>query len=184
MYRLRAYHDTLAVVVILAYLTGEAGGIHAWLGYGVAAMIALRLVLALSGLPQLGMFRFYPHFERLKLANAMTHPVISRILLLGIAITLLVATATGIAMDGGRTIGLAETPLIAAAYADDDERDRDGRQEGDLSEVHEVAANVLLLIVAMHVGYLFLFKRPLALFMLFMGAPQSKARRRQVAEHR
>ena len=183
MHRLRAYHAVLAILAILAYLTGETGLIHAWLGYGVAAVIAMRLALALFGLPQLGLFRFYPHFDRLTLGNAMTHPAISHALLAGLAISLITATATGIAMDGGHSIGLAQHQLIASAYADDDgdEGERRGEREHDdgaLGEIHELSANLLLLIVALHVTYLLLYKRPLALFMLYIGAPQSFGRRR------
>jgi cytochrome b len=181
MHRLRAYHAVLAILAVLAYLTGEMGLIHAWLGYGVAALIVMRLALALFGLPQLGLFRFYPRFDRLTLGNAMTHPAISHTLLAGIAFSLITATATGIAMDGGRAIGLAQHELIASAYADDRDGERRGEREHDegaLSEMHELSANLLLLIVALHVTYLLLCKRPLALFMLYVGAPQSVGRRR------
>ncbi|AGK56908.1 cytochrome B561 [Hyphomicrobium denitrificans 1NES1] len=36
------------------------GLIHAWLGYGVAAVIVLQLLWALSGERQVGLMRFYP----------------------------------------------------------------------------------------------------------------------------
>lgn len=45
-----------------------------------------------------------------------------------------------------------------------------GRDSGWLGEVHEVSGNLLMLIVALHVTYLFAFKRPLARFMLFFEA--------------
>ena len=47
--RLRAYHALLAVLVVSAYFSTEWGPAHAWLGYGVAVVIALRLVMALTG---------------------------------------------------------------------------------------------------------------------------------------
>lgn len=46
MNRIRIYHATLATLAVLAYLTGELGIIHAWLGYGVAVVIAFRLLWA------------------------------------------------------------------------------------------------------------------------------------------
>ena len=58
MSRLRAYHALLAVLVIAAYVSTEWGSAHVWLGYGVAAVIVLRLILALTGAPQLGLTRF------------------------------------------------------------------------------------------------------------------------------
>ena len=33
IYRIRLYHATLASLSLLAYVTGELGIVHAWLGY-------------------------------------------------------------------------------------------------------------------------------------------------------
>jgi cytochrome b len=98
--------------------------------------------------------------------------------MLGIALSLLTVTGTGIAMDQGRSIGLkapaaermilqSPTELRYAGEYEDDEHEED-REEGPLSEVHELAGNLLLLFVGLHVSYLLLFKRPLAKFMLFL----------------
>ena len=180
--RLRAYHALLAVLVVAAYFITEWGPAHAWLGYGVAAVIALRLVMALTGSPQLGLMRFYPHFQGLKLDNAFTHPAISRVLLAGIAVSLIGVTATGIAMDGGRSLN-ANLPMASSAdpgqaagdvhsEAEEDEggEGEDGQEGGPLGEVHDVLGNGLMLLVTLHVSYLLLFKRPLARFMLFAAA--------------
>ncbi|WP_430403869.1 cytochrome b/b6 domain-containing protein [Hyphomonas sp.] len=181
MSRVRLYHATLASLAILAYLTGEIFPAHAWLGYGVAFVIAARLAWAIGGERQFGLTRFYPDFSGLKLKGAATHPAISRTLMLGIALTLVTATGTGIVTDGGRSLpslsaNLAATPAIAGEqteakrardHDDDHEREREG-DEGPLSEVHELSANLLVLFVGLHVAYLILFKRPLAKFMLFL----------------
>jgi cytochrome b len=170
---IRGYHAALAVSSILAYLTGELGLIHAWLGYGVAVIIALRLVLALTGVRQLGLEKFYPSFEGLKIGNALTHPMVSRALLFGIATSLILTVLTGIFMDGGKAIGLADANLmVGSAYADDGyEHGRQGHHAENefLEEGHEFFANLMLLFVGAHVAYLFLFKLPLAKFMLFMN---------------
>jgi cytochrome b len=177
--RLRLYHAVLAALVLLAYLTGEVGIVHAWLGYGVAAVIAFRLVWATAGVPQLGLMRFYPQFQGLKLDNAITHPAISRTLMLAIATTAILTTVTGIAMDRGRALGLGGA-AVATAQADDDRRQtprarRERDRNGMLGEVHEAVANMILPIVALHVLYLLLYKRPLARFMLFLDKPQPAA---------
>ena len=182
MNRVRLYHALLAMLAIAAYLTGEMDPVHAWLGYGVAAVIVLRLLWALGGARQVGLMRFYPNFEGLKLKGALTHPAISRVLMLGIAISLLTVTGTGIAMDQGRSIGLspARAELAADAgpqsaaprgsYRGEEDEGEDGEEGegGPLGEIHELAANLLLLFVGMHVAYLLVFKRPLAKFMLFL----------------
>jgi cytochrome b len=143
--RIRAYHATLAILTVLAFLTGEAGLVHEWLGYGVAAVIAVRLIWATTGVRQLGLMRFYPEFKGLRLDNAATHPAVSRTLLLGIAACLIGVTATGLVLDDGR--------------------------EGPLEDLHESLGNLLMWLVGAHVAYLLLFKRPLARFMLFLDPP-------------
>jgi len=193
MHKLRLYHAALVLLVLAAYFTGEAGIVHAWLGYGVALVILLRLFLALGGATQLAMMRFYPHFSGLKLDHAMTHPAISRTLLLGIALSLLTVVASGVVLDRGKAIGLASAQLVSSAHADEDEEEagampsgamssralamreeaRNEEEDGEegegglLGELHEISANLLLLLVALHVTYVITFKRPLARFMIF-----------------
>jgi len=165
--RIRAYHATLATLSVAAYLSAEWDLVHALLGYMVAAIIVLRCGLALTGVPQLGLSRFYPHFEGLKVDNALTHPAISRVLLLGIAACLIGVSLTGVALDQGGASALAQ--IAQPAHADDGGRGGgNGREDGGfVGEAHEAFANALVLLVLAHVGYLFAFKRPLARFMLF-----------------
>ena len=191
MHKLRLFHATLAIFVLAAYCTGEAGLIHSWLGYGVAVVIMMRLLLALSGAPQLGLMRFYPHFSGLRLDHALTHPAISRTLLLCIALCLVAALASGIALDRGKALGLAQAKLIPSALADEDEREaeehaapgkhgtenEENKEAGageEWEDFHEATANLLLLLVALHVTYVVTFKRPLARFMVFAKTDMRK----------
>lgn len=175
------YHAVLALSVVLAYLTGEIGIVHAWLGYGVAAVLMLRLIAAFAGMPQLGLMRFYPHFEGLKLENVFAHPAISRSLLAGIAMCLIGVTGTGIAIDSGRALTLSQVQFVDPVYADEDV-DRKGsayepgetEEDQPLGDLHKALADFLMLLVGAHVTYLYLFKRPLAHFMLFIGTPPSQ----------
>lgn len=192
--RLRLFHAFLAVTALLAYVTGEAGIIHAWLGYGIAVLILLRLAWALSGAPQLGLSRYAPHFSAPATGRLLLHPAISRTLLLAIALTVAGATATGIMMDRGRALSLATAagPTEAAAgdimvvdrHDDEDhgnaavtggtagthDDEEEGEHEGGIVyELHEVLANGMLLAVALHVSYLLLFRLPLARYMLFLN---------------
>lgn len=200
MSRLRVYHALLAVLVIAAYFSSEWGAAHAWLGYGVVVMIGLRLILALTGAPQLGLMRFYPQFQGLKLDNAATHPVVSRVLLVGIALCLIGVSSTGIFMDQGRSLSPqaltapfsepSEAGRVAPGQTgtgqagkeeDEDEgsegsEGREGSEGGEgeadeaIKELHETFGNGLMLLVGLHVAYLLLFKRPLARFMLFLAS--------------
>ena len=194
--RLRAYHALLAVLVLVAYFGADWERLHVWVGYGVAAVILLRIGMALSGAPQLGLSRFYPEFSGLTLNTLATHPLISHTLLLGIAICLLGVTGTGIVMDGGRAFGLARpaavsampdrpeatSPALSGREADEGRKSGKGErhegggdgEDGPLGEAHQLFATVLMALVATHVAYLLLFKRALARFMIFLPARKPK----------
>ncbi|MDP1627414.1 MAG: cytochrome b/b6 domain-containing protein [Parvibaculum sp.] len=183
-HRIRLYHAALAILVAAAYLTGdELDDLHIWLGYAVAAVILFRVLWAAIGPRQLGISRLFPDLTELAKVRRLNHPMISRTLLAGIVINLLLATGTGLLMEPSPIGQLAAEMSIAPAFADDDrerEHDRDGKKNEVLEEVHETTANLLVLFVALHVAYLLAFKRPMALFMLFLreaGAPvaQKKA---------
>jgi 3-ketosteroid 9alpha-monooxygenase subunit B len=102
--------------------------------------------------------------------------------LAGIAACLILATATGITMDRGRTLGMATSVAVSEAYARDDSRERrrdagargEEQEHGIVGELHEGLSNFLMIIVGLHVAYLFLFKRPLARFMLFIATPKPR----------
>ena len=182
MLRLRQYHAVLAGLVLVSYLSGEWGLVHTWLGYAVALVIAVRLIWASAGVRQLGLSRFYPIFAGLRLDTALTHPAISRSLLLGVALTLLGTTGTGLLMDRGRAIGMAEVRMAAPAQANDQRErarrgGRDDNDDGALEDIHEALANLLMLLVALHVTYVLLFKFPLARFMLFIDTPERRDER-------
>lgn len=145
IHRIRLYHATLAVLAISAFVTGEIGAIHSWLGYGVGAVIIFRLLWAIGGNKQVGLSRFHPDFEGLKATNILTHPAISKALLLCVALSVVAATITGIALENMST------------------------HNEFFEETHEFFANAMLLFVGAHVSYLLLFKRPLAKFMLFIA---------------
>lgn len=169
MHRVRIYHAVLAICALLAYATGELGPVHAWLGYGVAGVVVLRLLWALGGERQFGLTRFYPSFEGLDVDNALHHPAVSRSLMLGIAVSLLLATATGIALDEGDTLSSMASSMVADAHADSDSDSiHDDTRWDALEESHELFSDLMLLFVGMHLTYLLLFKRPLARFMLFL----------------
>ena len=170
MHRIRIYHIVQALLAALSFVTGELGVIHAWLGYGVAVVIIFRLLWALSGERQLGLTRFHPTFIGLKVDNFLAHPAISKTLMLGIALSLIGATVTGIALDRGKTLGVT-------AVAEDNKkpakrkhkREREDEQDGFVEEAHEALSNLMMFFVAMHITYIILFRWPLAKFMLFIS---------------
>jgi cytochrome b len=190
--QLRIWHALIAISATAAYFAEDAEPWHQLLGYAVVALIAIRLLMALFGAAPLGLQRFYPKFQDLKLGTAATHPAISRTLLLGIALCLLGVTTTGVLMDQGKALqslsgAAGGAPISVELRASDDDDgprshprgageggDEDG-EEGPLGDVHELFANLLIGMVALHVSYLILFKWPLARFMLFIRQPRKEA---------
>ncbi|MFA5952641.1 MAG: cytochrome b/b6 domain-containing protein [Hyphomicrobium sp.] len=192
--KIRLSHAALAVGCVLAYFTGEAGIVHAWIGYGVAAIIALRLVWGLFGPRQVGISRLVPTLEQVSAIRWLDHPAVSKILLSSIIVSLLVVSGTGIALgpgegEGGREHAALSKPVsqpavqdagglsqvfIGPARADDDEEGEEDESGEWIEEIHEVSANLLFLFVGLHVGYVLLFKRKLAFYMLFTETPPAR----------
>lgn len=178
--RLRLFHAAQAILAIAVYLTGELGLIHAWLGYGLAALILFRILWGLAGPRQVSLSKFVPVLTEVRKAASPDHPVIGKVLLAGVAVSLLLATLTGFALDtpaftsAGMRTGSASVNAAAPAaapavirmgfeYGEDDE---DGG-ESWIGEAHEATAGLFLFFAALHAAYLLLFKRNFALFMLF-----------------
>ena len=148
MHKIRWYHAVLAVLTLLAYFSGDFGFIHDILGYGVGIIIVLRLIWAVFNPRQLGLNRFYPVFDGIEWTNAITHPAISKSLILAIAVSVILATVTGL-----MTLG-------------------DGGEAFD--DLHEGVSSIVIWAVILHGGYLYLIKRPLARFMLYRDNPAKK----------
>ncbi len=172
--KIRLYHAFLAILCLATYASGEIGLIHNWIGYGVALILSFRLLWAFIGPAQLGLMRFYPSFEGLTTENWFQHPAISRSLLAGVMLTTIVTAGTGIAMDRGQSFNSFQSGVQSSLNSDIRHEDRDDESEDMLEEIHEAFANLMLLLVALHVTYLLAFKRPLARFMLFLPGRNSK----------
>ncbi len=149
MHKVRWYHAVLAITTLLAYFTGDFGFIHDWLGYVVAVIIVARLGWAVFNPRQLGLNRFYPVFDGIEWTNAITHPAISKTLILAVAVSVILATATGLLTltDGGEIF----------------------------DDLHEGVSGIVIWVVVVHGGYLYLIKRPLARFMLYRDNPGKKS---------
>ena len=196
--KLRLFHLLLAAAAAGAYFTGEmGGGGHKLVGYTVATLLVLRLALSLIPAGVFGWKRWLPSTKAPPSLRGLKHPAISRILVLAILVSTAGATTTGLLMDQGRA--LANPDFSFSGEHGDGEGDNDdnayqGRQplpmqrmvseeseksegggegheeEGPLSEIHELFANLLLPLVGLHIAYLLLFRLQLAQFMLFWPA--------------
>ena len=89
---------------MLAYFTEDFGFIHDWPSYVVGVIIVACLGWAVFNPRQLELNRFYPVFDGIEeWTNAITHPAISKSLILAIAVSVILATAAGLLTltDGG-----------------------------------------------------------------------------------
>ncbi len=64
---------------------------------------------------------------------------------------------------------------MSPAHADDDEEGEENEGGEWIEEIHEASANLLFLFVGLHVGYVLLFKRKLAFYMLFTETPPARS---------
>ena len=163
----RVFHWGLVAAVALAWVTAEElQPVHEVAGYVVAGLVALRLVWGLVG----GRYARFSRFikgprDTLSYLGDMVRGRERRYLghnPAGAAmIVALLAALSGTALTGwlmaepARMAMLPDMPqIVAPAWADDDgEHGEYGeRGEGALEEVHETFANLMLLLIALHVG--------------------------------
>jgi len=191
--KLRLYHAMLASSALAAYATGEAGIVHAWIGYALVGIILFRVAWGMFGPSQFRIGRFLPDLASLLRIRTANDPAIARVLLGGVVASLLLVAGTGIALDQAKSLNVAAeartvpVPRIEFrphgtsmthgtttqnASRDDDD---DDENEGWLAELHEFAANMMLLFVGLHVAYMVVFRRPLAGFMVFRPGHKERA---------
>lgn len=187
-------HWGIVVAVIAnALVTEEGSGWHIWVGYGLAALLALRLVWGLVG-PAEARFSAFPpsprralaHIGEIRRGEVVAHPShnpLGALMVYAIWACLGVIIATGIAMagpppadpnvdaeHGARQEQAAGTPPGSAVRGEEDGEDNerleargesdergeagenDGEEEGPLTEIHEVAVNLLYLLIALHLA--------------------------------
>jgi cytochrome b len=182
--KLRLYHAMLASSALAAYATGEAGIVHGWIGYALVGIILFRLAWGMFGPSQFRIGRFLPDLASLFRIRAANDPAIARVLLGGVVASLLLVAGTGIALDQTKSLNLvAEARTVPVPRFDfraegasmthgtrtpNAGKDDDDEKEGWLQELHEFSANLMFLLVGIHVSYMILFRRPLAMFMLFV----------------
>ncbi len=168
-HRFRVYHWLLAGLFILAYLTGDdAGLLHLWLGYGLIAVLAWRLLamlLRLRGYPDM-----LPHRDGWALPAGQAW---GRVLILGMVLALAGVLYTGTLMvDNAQALQQGLGSIMPAARADDGGAGEGsvGTLLGDSEELHELLANGSLVLIGLHLGWLMLYRRRQALAMLALPA--------------
>lgn len=179
----------VAAVIGNALVTEEGSGWHIWVGYGLAALLGLRLLWGLVG-PAEARFSAFPlslsralahvgEIRRGEVVRHRSHNPLGALMAYAIWATLLTITVSGVAMsgpppadpsavtgenEGGERGGDDEREededehaalgdlVIAPAKADEGEGGREGEGEELFEEVHEVAVNLLYVLIALHLA--------------------------------
>ncbi len=166
----RLTHWSIAVVVLLnAVLTEGGSAIHVWAGWAGLGVLLLRLIWGLLG-PSEARFSAFPpnpvaavsHLSALLTGRVREHPShnpAGALMAYALWATLAVLMATGLVITGGKTP--MQMDDIRASVAEGDwsvlvEEDESGeKDEGGnevAEEVHEVAGNLILFLVLLHVA--------------------------------
>ena len=166
----RLTHWSIAVVVLLnAVLTEGGSGLHLWAGWAGMGLLVLRLIWGLLG-PSEARFSAFPpnaaaalaHLGALLSGRVREHPShnpAGALMAYALWAMLAVLTVTGLMMTGGKTP--MQMDEIRATVAAGDwsvlvEEGESGETEGGLGEiveeVHEVAGNLILFLVLLHVA--------------------------------
>lgn len=152
-HRFRIWHAILAAVTMLAYVTGEAGRVHDIIGYGVAALVTARIAWGLAGRQGIGLGGAMGPARMVHPAlDWLGQPWIGRALLAGVALSVCAAALTGMALDAGVRRWLPLPGALGLA---------------ELAELHEAVSDLLLALVALHVGHLLVFRPGLVRHMAF-----------------
>jgi len=166
--RLRLYHLAIGLLALVAYLSEDFDQLHRWIGYVLAAILALRVSLVVIGTkflpPPAWLLRKADHQPKLGLAN----PVISKSFIAGIMLSLICTFTTGIMIDQTRSNAAQSGIMISSAWADDHGKSKRPKGNKLLKGVHEFSANSMLALVGLHVAYLLLMRRNYALRMIFV----------------
>ena len=168
----RITHWSIALAVLAnALVTEEGSGPHIWVGYGLAAILGLRLLWGLVGPSEARFAAFWPsprkalaHLRDIRAGTVVphtSHNPLGALMVYAIWGCLLTIIATGIAMAGPPPWNGAEREeehrSIAASEHSHDEASEEGdgeeeSEEGLLEEIHETAANLLYLLILLHLA--------------------------------
>ena len=161
----RMFHWGLVAAVTIAWLTAdELERAHEIAGYTIAGLVAFRLVWGFAGgrharfaqflrgpAPVLGHLR---DMLRGRARRYLGHNPAGAMMIVALLVTLSGTAFTGwLIAEPSRIAGLPEMPrLVTPALADDDGIWRGVRDEDALEEVHEALANLLLVLVGLHIA--------------------------------
>ncbi len=158
----------VAAVVANGLIVKEGGTAHIWIGWALMAVLAVRFVWGLIG-PSEARFSAFPPAPRAALSHLAdlirgqprehaSHNPAGALMVYALWVCLAVVTATGLIMtDGESPVRIAQDKAAVAA-GDWSVLVREGGGDHDetggewVEEVHEMAANLVLILAVLHVA--------------------------------
>lgn len=151
---LRIFHWSLATSFLVAFLTeDELMTVHVWAGYAILALIGFRLVWGFLGprharwsdfvKPPAEIFAYLRDAIRFRATRHLGHNPAGGAMVLALLFGLAATGLSGLAVYGAEELSGPLAPMfsgVSEAWAD------------DLEEVHEVLANLTLLLVILHLA--------------------------------
>ena len=165
----RVTHWLIALAVLLNAVLDEGGSaLHVWVGWMVLAVLAIRLLWGVIG-PAEARFSAFPPAPRAALRHMKallrgrprehrSHNPAGALMVYALWSCLALISVTGLVMTDARSpVTIAEEKAAVAAgdwsvLASADDRAENGEIKDIAEEVHEVLANLLLLLAAVHVA--------------------------------
>ena len=164
----RVFHWSLVAAFAVAWLSAEElDTVHEFAGYVVAALVAFRLVWGFIGSRYARFVQFLKgpratlayigDMTRGKERRYLGHNPAGAAMIVALLVALAGTAFTGwLLEEPGRVAMLPDMPqIVAPAFADGDEYGDDGEGGGEggiIKELHEVFANLTLLLVVLHIA--------------------------------
>ena len=161
-----------AAVVANGLLSEEGSAVHVWIGYAAGALLAVRLLWGVVG-TRSARFSSFPPSPRAAVRHIRdmaarthvehrSHNPLGALMVYALWAALAVVVASGIAMDQSGAVGRhavaasersTEDEELESEHAEAEHGDGEGSAAGEMiEEVHEIAANLLFLLAALHVA--------------------------------
>lgn len=161
---IRVFHWSIVAAFAVAWLSAEElDTVHEVAGYVVAGLVAFRLIWGLVGSRYARFSQFLKgpravmsylgDMARGKERRYLGHNPAGAAMIVALLVTLSGTALTGWLMaEPDRLALLPDMPQIVAPARADDDGGAESGAEDVLEEVHETLANLMLLLVALHVG--------------------------------
>lgn len=157
------------VIVILAneVLTKGGSPLHVWFGWGGLALLLLRMAWGIIGNPEARFSAFPPnplaalaHIKQLfvgKPRSYASHNPAGAMMAYALWACIAVMVATGLSMSGPNPFAVAERQAIIdsgdwSQLVKTTDAGEDDETDGWVKDAHEITANLILLLVALHIG--------------------------------